>query len=640
MQKKKPLFRLEEIDFKIQDKKTKIYLSGWVHNNDYKLYVRKRHSKKNLITTTGVESKYDVCLFFDEPIVDNKYGFSAKETVDGIIKEIDIYVSIDGKEKCVFKVRNNLIHNINQKIFKVFKMIFKAIRLFWREYHFLVPPSMLKKYFKDFKSRLKNIKSENSKCYNQDIVDEYHEWINHYEIGKKKINIDNLEIVDINNLEINKLTKEYTCIHNDVVIDNSFYFYVNEAIKENYDFIYTDNDLIIDNERQKPLFKPDWSPDTILGANYIGNLFVIKTSILKETINNTDLKDIYNYILKTVFKCSKIKHIDKILYHEKTRIIDQNKNYEIVKNYLGDSADIKKNPDKETLTVEYKLETNPLVSIIIPTKDAPQILETCLKSIYEKSTYKNFEIVLIDNNSIAETTFKLFDKYKKEHNNFHVERLECPFNYSFINNEAIKKYAKGEYVLLLNNDTEVITPNWIELMLGYAMQEHAGIVGAKLLFEDDTLQHAGLIIGKGGLAGHSHYGEDRYTKSSQWELRIPYNVSGNTAACILVNKEKMLEVGCLEEQLAVAFNDVDLNLKFLEKGYYNIYLPNVELHHYESKSRGLDSTPEKQKRFMQEWKYMKDKWGKKLENDRFYNSNFSRECDYKLDASKEVFKDE
>ena len=471
-------------------------------------------------------------------------------------------------------------------------------------------------------------------------MEEYHEWINHYEVAKKKVTISELEIVNISELDIDKLTKEYTCIHNDVVIDNSFYFYVNEAIKEDYDFIYTDNDLIIDNERQKPLFKPDWSPDTILGANYIGNLFVVKTSILKENVSDNNIKNIYNYILKTAFKCSKIKHIDKVLYHEKTRIIDQNENYEVVKGYLGDIANITKNPDKETLTVEYKLTSEPLVSIIIPTKDAPQILETCLKSIYEKSTYKNFEIVLIDNNSIAETTFNLFEKYKNEHSNFHVERLECPFNYSFINNEAIKKYSKGEYVLLLNNDTEVITPNWIELMLGYAMQEHAGIVGAKLLFDDNTLQHAGLIVGKGGLAGHSHYGEDRYAKSSQWELQMPYDVSGNTAACILVNKEKMLEVGCLEEQLAVAFNDVDLNLKFLEKGYYNIYLPNVELYHYESKSRGLDSTPEKQKRFMQEWKFMKDKWGKKLEYDAFYNSNFSRECDYKLDASKEVFKDE
>lgn len=640
MQKKKPLFRLEEIDFKYKDNQTKLYLTGWVHSNDYTLIVRKKRSKKVLLTTVGVESKYDVCLFFDEPIVDNKYGFSAKETINGYIKELDIYVKIDGKEKCVFKVRNNFIHNLNQKIFKVFKMIFKAIRLFWREYHFLVPPSMLKKYFKDFKNRLKNIKNENSKCYNQDIVEEYHEWINHYEVGKKKITINELEIVDISELDKNSLTKEYVCIHNDVIINNNFGFYVNKAIKEGYDFIYSDNDLLIDNERQKPLFKPDWSPDTILGANYIGNLFVIKTNILKENINNNDIKDIYNYILKTVFKCSKIKHIDKVLYHEKERIIDQDKNYNIVKSYIGNKATVKKNPDKETLTVEYRLESEPLVSIVIPTKDAPQILDTCLKSIYEKSTYKNFEVVVIDNNSIADTTFKLFDKYKKEHNNFHVERLECPFNYSYINNAAVKKFSKGEYIVLLNNDTEVITPNWLELMLGYAMQEHSGIVGAKLLFEDNTLQHAGLIVGKGGLAGHSHYGEDRYAISNQWELKIPYNVSGNTAACIMTNKNKLEEVNYLEEKLAVAFNDVDLNMKYLERGYYNVYLPMVELYHYESKSRGLDSTPEKQKRFMQEWKYMKDKWGKKLEYDAYYNSNFSRECDYKLDASKEVFESE
>ena len=647
MQKKKPLFRFEEIDIKHKDNKTKIYIAGWVHDNDYKIIVRKKHSKKVLFETKGSESKYDICLFFDEPIEDNKYGFSKKETVEGTLKEMDIYIKIGDKEKIGFRVRDNLLHNAKEKIFKIFKMIFKAIRLFWREYHFLVPPSMLKKYFLDFKNRLKNIKNENSKCYNQDINEEYHEWINHYEICKKKTNVNELTFINIDETGdilkcLKKVDKEYICVYtNNVIINNNFGFYVNESLKEKPDFIYSDSDMLIDNERQKPLFKPDWSPDTILGANYIGELFIIKTDIFRANITNKDLKNIYNYILKTVFKCKKIKHIDKILYHEKERNVNQDENYDIVENYLGKgNVDIVKNPDKETLTIEYRLKNSPLVSIIIPTKDAPQILETCLKSIYQKSTYKNFEIVLIDNNSVAETTFKLFDEYKEKHDNFNVVRLECPFNYSYINNEAIKKYAKGEYVVLLNNDTEIITPNWIELMLGYAMQEHVGIVGAKLLFEDNTLQHAGLIIGKGGLAGHSHYGEERYLKSTQWELRMPYNVSGNTAACILVNKEKILEVGCLEEKLAVAFNDVDLNLKFLEKGYYNIYLPMVELYHYESKSRGLDSTPEKQKRFMQEWKFMNDKWGKKLKYDAYYNSNFSRECDYKLDASKEVLNDE
>ena len=312
---------------------------------------------------------------------------------------------------------------------------------------------------------------------------------------------------------------------------------------------------------------------------------------------------------------------------------------EIVKEFLkNEKVKILKNNDKETLTVEYELKKQPLVSIVIPTKDAPETLDTCLKSVYEKSTYKNFEIILIDNNSCAPSTFKLFEEYKNKYKNFNVVRMECPFNYSYINNQAVMNHSKGEYIVLLNNDTEIITPNWLELMLGYASKKHIGTVGAKLLFNDDTLQHAGLIIGKGGLAGHAHYGADRYDVGMQWELKIPYDVSGNTAACLMISKEKYMEVGGLEEQLQVAFNDVDFNLKVREKGYNNIYLPIVELYHYESKTRGLDTTPEKQKRFMQEWQFMMNKWNDKLKYDPYYNDNFSKTNDYKLDASKEGFK--
>lgn len=665
MKNRKADFRLEICDLKINNNETKIYLKGWAHYNDYEIIVKRKNSKKELYKFKGNESKYDVCLYFNEPIEDNKYGFESKETVLQIIKEIDIYLKTSEKEKIVFKVRNNKIHNMIQRIKKIFIMIKKAIKLFWKEYHFLIPPSMIKKYFSEFKSRMKTINNENSKCYNQDIIEEYHEWINRYEIidnkkatlvniafiiiGNKNVDIEPKNVYYLNNNNniselLSKMKEKYICfLTENCILNNNFSYNIMECLKTNPDFIYSDNDMLIDGERQKPLFKPDWSCDTILGANYIGELFIVKTAIAQKYLTDKIEKNIYSYILETVFNSEKIEHISKILYHVKEYSNSQDKDYSIVNNFVKKnniSAKVIKNNDKKTLTLEYKLIEKPLISIVIPTKDAPETLETCLKSIYNKTTYKNFEIIVIDNNSCADTTFKLFEKYKKEHSNFDVVRMECPFNYSYINNQAVINNSKGEYVVLLNNDTEIITENWLELMLGYAMQKHIGVVGAKLLFDDDTLQHSGLIIGKGGLAGHAHYGEDRYELGNQWELSIPYNVSGNTAACIMISKDKYMEVNGLEEQLQVAFNDVDFNLKIREKGYSNIYLPNVELYHYESKTRGLDTTPEKQKRFMQEWQFMMNKWGDKLKYDPYYNDNFSKTNDYKLDASKEVFKND
>lgn len=659
MNKKSPDFRLEICDLKIKENKTKIYLKGWVHCQDYKIVVKNKNSKNVLYEFEGTNSKYDVCLYYNEPIEDNNYGFDSKKLVDEKLKEIDIYVIYKNEEYIVFKVRNNKIHNGCQKIKKIIIMLYKAIKLFWREYHFLVPPSMLKKYFNDFKNRMTTIKNENSKCYNQNIMEEYHQWINRYEIpGNRKTKINNISYIifgskDISSISENpkynvnkniqeifdKIDTEYICFLNDTcILNKNFNYYLKPVLKDNPDFVYSDNDFIIDGERQNPYFKPSWSPDTIKGANYIGSLFIVKSDIARKNISNKDVENIYNYILKLTNVSNKIVHISNILYHDQSNNINQDENYKIVKNNIKNACIIK-NSDKETLIIDYKLKSNPLISIIIPTKDSPETLDKCLKSIYEKSTYINYEIIIIDNNSCAPATFKLFNNYKKKHNNIDIKRIECDFNYSYLNNQAVK-YAKGKYIVLLNNDTEIITENWLEIMLGYAMQEHIGTVGAKLLFEDNTIQHAGLIIGKGGLAGHAHYGEERYSISNQWELKVPYNVSGNTAACIMISKKKYLEANGLEEKLAVAFNDVDFNLKIREKGYFNIYLPNVELYHYESKTRGLDSTPEKQKRFMNEWQFMKNKWNKKLEYDPYYNDNFSKDVDYKLDASKEGFKSE
>ena len=219
---------------------------------------------------------------------------------------------------------------------------------------------------------------------------------------------------------------------------------------------------------------------------------------------------------------------------------------------------------------------------------------------------------------------------KKKYDKLRVIHDSSEFNYSKINNKAIEK-LDTDYVVLLNNDTEVITDEWLNIMVGYASQQHVGCVGVKLLYPDETIQHAGVILGLGGVASHAYVGADRNDLGYAGRLRVPYDYSANTAACIMISKKKYDEVNGLDENLKVAYNDVDFNIKLLKKGYYNVFLPQVELFHYESKSRGLDTVGEKKKRFEKEESYMYDKWGKDIYNDRFYNSNFSLKGWFMLD---------
>ena len=309
----------------------------------------------------------------------------------------------------------------------------------------------------------------------------------------------------------------------------------------------------------------------------------------------------------------------------------------VLKDYLNNNkieGRVHNYPNKRYYYIEYSLPKNkPLVSIIIPTRDLAEITENCIKSIYDKSTYDNFEIIIANNNSEKEETFKMFDKYKNEHNNFRVIDINTEFNYSNINNIAVKN-SKGDYVVLLNNDTVVITPNWLELMVGYAMQNHVGAVGAKLLYPDDKIQHAGIIAGI-GVASHAFIGEDRDALGINGRLVSPYNYAGNTAACLMVSKKKYNEVKGLDETLKVCYNDVDFNLKLLDRGYYNINLPIVELYHYESKSRGQDDANDnKFSRFVKESEQVTNKWDKYIKEDPYYNPNFSKCLSFMLDKKE------
>ena len=475
-----------------------------------------------------------------------------------------------------------------------------------------------------------------AKLYNPEIVSEYNEWLLLHKYKKEEstiekditvfgeeVSIDKKKITSVNN--INRIDTKYTLLCNSKIELTDYFYSELEKEIDSSEIVYFDNDFVKNDKYINPSFKPNWSRDTILGVNYVGNCILIKTSILKK-LKTTN---IYEILLNYVEEKNKVKHIQKIMYHDYGTISN---NYELTKKYLDKKKEnykLNKNIDKVSNTLIYEVKEKPLISIIIPTKDHADILERCLESIYEKTTYKNYEIILIDNNSEEEETFKLIKKYEKKHKNFISKRIECEFNYSYLNNEAVK-ISNGEYVVLLNNDTEIVTGEWLTIMLGYAKQKHIGVVGAKLLFPDDTIQHIGIIMGKGGLAGHAHYGDKKDYVTNGYELKIPYDVSACTAACIMVSKEKYNSVKGLEEKLKVAFNDVDFNLKILEKGYNNIVLPNVVLYHYESKSRGLDTSSEKQKRFVQEWALIQEKWQKYIDHDPYYNDNFNRNNDYML----------
>ena len=281
--------------------------------------------------------------------------------------------------------------------------------------------------------------------------------------------------------------------------------------------------------------------------------------------------------------------------------------------------------------INYDVPSKAKVSIIIPTRDRIEILKNCIDSVLEKTVYKDYEIIVIDNGSVEEESIKYFDEIKKD-KRIDVIRVDEPFNYSMLNNVGVK-HAKGNYICMLNNDIEIINPNWLNIMLGYASQKHVGAVGPKLLFADQRIQHAGVVLGTGvgNIATHAFYLEPRNAAAPAGRLVVPYNYSAVTGACIVVSKDKYLEVGGLEEKLAVNYNDVDFCMKLLDAGYKNVFLPQVELYHLESVSRGKINDEAKEKQLKHEQEFMKNKWKNKLLNDIYYNENYSKMHLFKLE---------
>ena len=443
-------------------------------------------------------------------------------------------------------------------------------------------------------------------------------------------------------------------VDNDDVLAKDALYKMVQVLNKNkkLDLIYSDEDKINKyGMRCCPHFKPDWSPDTLFSLNYVCHLMVARTKLVREvggfTVGMEGAQD-YDLVLKLTEKTNRIYHIPEILYHWRmikgsTALRLDNKQYASDKGKLAIEkalkrrkidAEVQKDPISSYYRVIYRVKKEPKVSIIIPTRDYAELTKKCLESIYKKTTYENYEIIVVNNGSKEEKIFALFKGYKKTHDNFRVVDADMEFNYSIINNLAVRE-AKGEIIILLNNDIEVITPEWLSLMVGYAIQPHVGAVGAKLLYPDDTIQHGGVVLGMGGVAGHIFLNEERDANFMFGRTRVPYDIGAVTAACLCVEKKKYEEVGGLEEDLKVAFNDIDFNMKLLKKGYYNVILPMVELYHYESKSRGTDMVPEKKERFQREVLYMQDKWGDDLLHDRFYNANYSLDGPFMLDRKKQ-----
>ena len=432
------------------------------------------------------------------------------------------------------------------------------------------------------------------------------------------------------------LTGDYIIIvdQNDLLAPTALfecYNYIKE--RENVDILYSDSDEISKSGRKfsKPQYKPDFSVDFIRSRNYIGELLVVKRKLIENTEEYQNFKK-YDFILKLIEKAKCIEHIPKVLYHKRKADIqidinEQNNDIEALKAYYqrnNIAAEVRKTIVPGVYHTQYKLEEFPKVSIIIPNKDNTEVLKRCLESIRKRSTYDNYEILIVENNSVEEATFRYYDEIEKTYSKVKICNYEGIFNYSKINNFAVSK-AEGEYYIFLNNDTEIITENWIEELLGNCMRSEVGVVGAKLYYPNNLIQHAGIVVGYRDAAAHAFINCMRNERGYLDRCICTQNYLAVTGACMMVKGTLFHKVKGFDEELQVAYNDVDLCLKIYKAGYLIVYDAAVELYHYESYSRGLDISEEKKKRLEKERKILNNKWKCIYEKgDPYYNPNLTK----------------
>lgn len=458
---------------------------------------------------------------------------------------------------------------------------------------------------------------------------------------------ENLGIAGNTNAALSIATGDYIALldHDDILAPDALYEVVkwmNEHYKDETDVIYTDEDKVSFDLKDyfEPHFKSDYNLDLIRSNNYICHLFVAGKSIVDQVggfRKEYDGSQDYDFILRCIEQSKHVEHVPKVLYHWRchpgsTAANQESKMYcyEAGKRAIEDHLKRRGEDGCQVVMTEhlgfyhviYPIREHKKVSIIIPNKDQKEILERCIESVIQKTDYKNYEIIIVENNS---TTNEIFEYYKtiEQRENIRVVIWKDKFNYSAINNFGVK-YANGEYLLFLNNDIEVIRENWLSEMLANVQRKEVGIVGAKLLYPDNMVQHAGVIIGMGGIAGHplSRHPADDCGYFARGIIQ--QNLNAVTAACMLTKKEVYEKVKGFEEKLAVAFNDIDLCLKVRKAGYLIVYDPEALLYHHESISRGKEDTLEKRNRFEGEVDYMAKKWKDVLEKgDEYYNPNLS-----------------
>lgn len=489
--------------------------------------------------------------------------------------------------------------------------------------------------------------SDQEHAYVAEVVKEYEKQDGRGRIVYKKLS-KNGGISENTNECLKLATGEYIGLfdHDDLLHPAVLFEYVKAINEKNADYLYCDETTFKSGDLNKMLtmhFKPDFAIDNLRANNYICHFSVFDRKLLDGTElfrSRFDGSQDHDMILRLTDRAQNIVHIPKLLYywrsHPGSTAAGLSAKPYTVAAAKGAVADHLRRHGFEhfqitstrafdtIFKIRYQILGSPLISIIIANKDHVEDLSRCVSSILEKSTYENYEIIIVENNSQDAKTFAYYEELQTNEK-IRVITYEGVFNYSAVNNLGVSK-ARGEYVLLLNNDTQVITVNWMEELLMYAQREDVGAVGAKLYYGDKTIQHAGVVLGLGAhrTAGHSHYGQHRDNLGYMGRLCYAQNVSAVTGACLLVKKELFLEVGGLDEGFAVSLNDVDFCIKLRQKGYLNVFTPFAELYHFESRSRGLDDQGEKAERYNRESEKFREKWKEVLEaGDPYYNPNFS-----------------
>ncbi len=453
--------------------------------------------------------------------------------------------------------------------------------------------------------------------------------------------------ISLNTNECIKMaTGDYIALfdHDDLLHPAALYEVMHAICDKGADFIYTDENTFHKTPADAycPHFKPDYAPDTLRTNNYICHFTVFKSSLIDKVgmfRPECDGSQDYDMVLRLTEQAENIVHIPKILYywraHAASVATDVSAKPYVIEaahkalrdhlDRIGLKGTVENTVVPSMYRIKYEIKNEDLVSIVIANKDHIDDLEKCISSIITKTTYKNYEIIVVENNS---EEAKTWEYYKKIEAQYGVRVIEwkppvAEFNYSAINNFGVEN-SNGKYVILLNNDIEIISPEWIEEMLMFAQRDDIGAVGAKLYYPDNTIQHAGIGIGLLTLAGHFHKNFPKGHPGYMGRLIYAHNVSAVTAACVMISRKVWNEVGGLDESFKVAFNDVDLCMRIRKAGYLIVFTPFAELYHYESKSRGLDSAPEKRERFVGEVTRFQKRWRAELDaGDPYYNPNFS-----------------